>query len=144
MKKILLTIMIALTALPLFGQLKTKSSNKIDNLGSVRMGVITVLQSNIGISMGMTTDNRFDNPGIFVLGEDKDSAIQTLNDLIGILEGEETVTVECAPSHECDLMPKKQLGVKTLYFYFDSCAGKQNVTRQELEKVIDIIEKKAK
>ena len=147
MKKILLTLAVVLMALPLSAQLKTTGKNSFKTLGTVRMGVVLVTQGDAGIAMGVNTNNRFDNPGFFFLGGDKESALQTVKDLIDVLEnGEEgdMITVECAPGHKCDLIPKKQLGIKTLFFYFDDCAGYQNMTRQELEKISSIREEKAK
>ena len=146
MKKFLSFWAIVMIALPLSAQLKQTSKVKVTTLATIRMGVITVAQSEKGISMSLTTNNRFDNPGFFFLGETKESALASIDDLIQLLDEStegEAITVESSPGEQCQLIPQKQLGLKTIYFKFDGCAGMQNMSKAEFEKVREAIAKKA-
>lgn len=138
MKKFVLLVAVFLAAIPAFAQLNVKASAKSKNIASIRMGVIRVSSSDAGFFLSMTTDNQFDRPGVFFLGADKESATATVDGMLAILAENDTdamTTVECSPGVECNLYVKTQLGVPVLWFKFDGCAGRQGLSKGELERV---------
>ena len=144
MKKILLVVAVCLAAIPAFAQLNVKASTKSKQIAAFRMGVITVHLGSHGYYMALTTNNQFDKSAIFRLGEDKEAATKTLDDLMSILESGDTDTavfVESSPGKECMLTIQKQLGVPSLWFKVDGCAGSQGLTMGELKKVRDAVNK---
>ena len=144
MKKIALLVLTVILALPLSAQLRVKAKTDLKQIGTIRMGVITVFQSSqAGFSMSLKTTNQYDDPGIFHLGKDKESAIATLDDMLGMLEEGptgEALSVDTGFG-TCLLKVDKQLGVTILNFSFDGCAGIQSMSKGELNKVKTMIEK---
>ena len=144
MKKAILTLAVILMAIPAFSQLNVKSKTpKAERLTSLRMGVIELKRSEaLGYFMTMSTDNQFDKPGLFLLGETAEDAQSTVRDMISILDGGEesgTVSVKASPKVDCTLYVSKQLGVPVLWFKFDGCAGRQGLSKKELTKILESI-----
>lgn len=144
MKRILILLAVILAAVPATAQLRVKAKAESKQIGTIRTGIIRISQDEGGIYMAMTTDNQFDDPGIFNLGPDREGAAATIDDLLGILEEGDTdamLSVESSPGHTCFVSVTKQLGVKVVRFAFDNCAGTQSMSKGELEKARKIVEK---
>lgn len=147
MKRTLLLLAALLVMLPATAQLKTTGAFQAPkDLGTFRTGILSVTQSENGIILWITTNNRYDPRGCFILGNTKESAIQTADDLLAFMDGNEPgtmLTAESEPGKECLLTLRSTLGVKVLYFDFAGFSGTQSLTHKELEKIRDTIEKKA-
>ena len=144
MKKFVLLVAVCLAAIPAFAQLNVKASVKSKTIATFRMGVISVDFGSSGYKLVLVTDNQFDKPGIFYLGQDQESATKTVDDMIAILEEADTdaaVSAECGPGQECMLTVRKQLGVPVLWYKFQGCAGRQGLSMDELKKVRAAINK---
>lgn len=147
MKKYLFLLVSLLIAIPASAQLNVKAKSSIKPIGSVRTGIINVFQADSLFYISLKTDNNYDDPGIFDLGKGKDAAFATLDDMVKILnDGEpgEAYQVDGGHGRTCTLVVAKQLGVRILKFSFPECAGSQSMSKGELEKVKDIIDKKGK
>ena len=142
MKRILITLAAIIMALPALAQLNVTAKTDSKQIGTVRTGIIRVFRSSSGYSMALTTDNRYDDAQVFFLGEDKESALATLDDMVGIIDGDgdEALEVETGTG-KCLLKVTKQLGVKILTFSFYGAAGTQSMSKGELNKVKGIVEK---
>lgn len=83
MKKIILTLALALTAISASAQLnvKSKSESPTNIASAVQSRAILFHSSKIGYILAIGSDNRYDKPGKFLLGEDEDGAIKTLQGL---------------------------------------------------------------
>ena len=119
-----------------YAQLNIKGQNaKIETISTARTGFITLkCQGNV-YYIGTTTTNRFDDPFILYIGEDKDSAIQTLKDLINLCGNmeENTSLIIDNGGRECRITPG---AMGTLYFHSDYHAGFASATKQELTKFL--------
>lgn len=145
MKRIIIIILAALIAFPAAAQLNVKAKAKIEKLGSLRMGVIDVMQSN-KIYIGFSTTNRFDDPCIFYLGDTKESALTTMEEILDFYDNadiDEYMNVQANPEDECIMSISSEFGVPVLHMQFDGRAGYQNFSAKELERIYKIIDDKA-
>lgn len=90
----------------------------------------------LGYYIIMQTSNRFDKSTLLCLGEDDESAIQTLNDLKNLIE-EGIASVEITQGNEkITLMYRNELGVKQLILKSNKNAGQSWLTLNQIEKMI--------
>lgn len=116
-------------------QIKKTGSMKTETLVSLRMGVVTLRQSEGSYYIAMTTTNQFDDAMILKLGDTKESARQSLTDLIDILEslqGNETEFIDNGYGREFRLF--KVMGA--LYVAADGYAGNGNIGKSELNRML--------
>ena len=133
-------ILIALIAMMMFclateAQIKKTGSMKTETLVSLRMGVVTLNQSEGSYYIAMTTTNQFDDAMILKLGDTKESARQSLTDLIDILEslqGNDTEFINNGYGREFRLF--KVMGA--LYVAADGYAGNGNMGKSELNRML--------
>lgn len=141
MKKIIIAIISAMILMPTMAdaQIQKTGTFKTKTLSSVRMGFVNLkLSGNGTYYLAMKTSNQFDDYMLLKLGENKESAIQSLNDLIDImdsLKGESTQYIQNGYGRELRLW--KLLGA--LYISCDGYAGDANVGKGELKKFIKAI-----
>lgn len=141
MKKIIIAIISAMILMPTMAdaQIQKTGTLKTKTLSSVRMGVVNLkLNENGTYYLAMKTTNQFDDYMILKLGENKESAIQSLNDLLDIfdsLKGESTQYIQNGYGRELRLW--KVMGA--LYMSSDGYAGDANIGKGELKKFINAI-----
>lgn len=140
MKKLLILIISAFCLMPLASaQIQKTASNKITTIASCRMGFVNLRLNEGMFFLSIGTTNQFDNMMLLKLGDDKESAIQSLNDLVDILEsltGEDMQGIDNGFGKEFRLY--KSLGA--LYIKADGYAGSGNIAKSELNKFIKALE----
>jgi hypothetical protein len=148
MKKFVIAALAALVCVSAAAQLKVKASASAPKtIAVLRSGTVRVVASDEGIYFTLPSTNRFDNEPSFFLGKDADSAVQTLADLVALIENGDPGSVTEAerwPGQSCTLLVDKQLGVKVLYLDYSGLAGQASTSKGELEKMSAAILKKVK
>ena len=142
MKKIVMIVISMMILLPnaLNAQIKKTGSFKAETIASVRMGVVNLRKAEGDFYLAMQTTNQFDDAMILKLGDTKESALQSLNDLVDIMEslqGSEMQQIDNGYGTNFRLW--KDLG--TLYFSADGYAGNGNIAKFELKKFIKALQK---
>lgn len=98
MKKIFLLIALALIGIQAQAQLNVSSTvekGEITEVCTIRSMYSRLMCHNKSYYIAGRTDNQFDDPFIFTLGQDAESSIQTLKDMLSIIENKtEIVNVE--------------------------------------------------
>ena len=136
MKKVILALVLSLVCAGAWAQLnvksKTPSAEKID-MALDSKATLARFQ-NIGYVIAFVSSNRYDSAAPFRLGDDLKSAIQTLDDLIGLYDslGTDWLTVEPWPKSSCDIRCLEQPG--WLRLQFSKQAGHCDVAKKDLEK----------
>lgn len=93
MKRILIAIIAAMILMPTMAdaQIQVEKHPKIEKIKSARFGVIDLKKMGDSYYIALSSSNRYDDPYIINLGDDKQSTINSLNSLIEICE---TITNE--------------------------------------------------
>ena len=140
MKKILLLVIAIMTFAPMTNaQIKKTGESNTKTIASVRMGIVVLRQSDKDFYLSMTTTNQFDNAMLLKLGDTKESAKQSLNDLLDILEsldGDASQYIDNGFGRELRLW--KLMGA--LYISADGYAGNGNIAKSELKKFIKALQ----
>jgi hypothetical protein len=141
MKKILLMVIALMTLVPMAdAQIKKTGETKTETISSLRTGVVSLKLSKGMYYLTLRTTKQFDDPMILKLGDSKESAIQSLNDLIDILDslqGNATQYIDNGFGKEFRLF--KMMGA--LYIDADGYAGNGNISKGELNKLIKALSK---
>lgn len=145
MKKIILFLLVIFISNTIFAQLNITSRNaQPKKVMSVRPGYswlcYKIEESDTLYYFSINTDNRFDNPIYFAIGCGKNSAIQSIEDLIEIAEkgnkNNETISV---PGMYTDdkiyISSAAILGIKGLILTQRGHAGVSNLNLGELRRV---------
>lgn len=141
MKKIIIAIISAMILMPTMADAQIQKTGKVTTktLASVRMGFVSLrMLEPSTYYLAMQTTNQFDDPMLLKLGENKESAVQSLNDLIDILDsltGDATQYINNGFGKELRLW--KLMG--GLYISADGYAGNANIGKSELKKFIGAI-----
>lgn len=142
MKKIIIAIISAMILMPTMAdaQIQKTGSFKAKTLATARMGVVNLKLDGDGIYyLAMKTTNQFDDYMVLKLGENKESAIQSLNDLIDIFDSLNGDAVQYINNgYGIELRLWKFMG--GLYISADGYAGDGNVGKGELKRFISAIE----
>ena len=135
MKRLYLLALLLLVCTGAWAQLNVKSSS------SGPEEIETALESKAklaflegrGYLMLIVSSNRYDKGGYFLLGQEPDGAIQTLEDLIGLCDslGDGNVTVEPWPGRTCLIYSNRE---GWLVLKFSNHAGRCEVRKKDLEK----------
>lgn len=138
MKKIIVAI-ICLMMLPIMAdaQIQKKSTTKTETLLSLRMGYMKLTLSDGKYVIRMLTTNQFDDALILKIGETKESAIQSLNDLMEIcttITGQDCVRIDNGYGRELRFY-KGAMGGVTIHA--DGYAGYVNTAKSEFKKMLD-------
>ena len=140
MKKILLLVIAIMTFTPMTNaQIKKTGESNTKTIASARMGIVVLRQSDKDFYLSMTTTNQFDNAMLLKLGDTKESAKQSLNDLLDILEsleGDASQYIDSGFGRELRLW--KLMGA--LYISADGYAGNGNISKSELKKFIKALQ----
>jgi hypothetical protein len=136
MKKLLFIIIAALCLIQSANaQIQKTGSIKTTTIASCRMGFVNLSLSEGLFFLSIGTTNQFDNMMLLKLGDNKESAIQSLNDLVDILDsltGDDLQRIDNGFGKEFRLY--KLLGA--LYINADGYAGSGNIGKSELNKFI--------
>lgn len=146
MKKFLLAAAAIFAACSLAdAQIYVESQRKSPELiGRFRTGDCSVWISSSGYNIALSTSNRYDDLFIFYIGETKESALETLDDLIEVCssdEMEETIFSfsTCNGKYVYKAEVVAPLGSKGLWFYKDGYAGSITLWKNELQRAKDLI-----
>lgn len=143
MKKIIIAIISAMILMPSMAEAQIVKTGKSETitLSSVRMGYVNLKKSGDWYYLAMRTSNQFDDYMLLRLGNTKVGAIQSLNDLLSLLEtlsGSECQRISNGYGEELRIY--KELWA--LNFHADGYAGFAGISKQELKKFIKVIQKK--
>lgn len=139
MKKILIAIITAMILMPIMAdaQIQKKSTIKTETLLSLRMGYMNLKLSEGMYFITMLTTNQFDDAMLLKLGDTKESAIQSLNDLMEItssISGQECVRIDNGFGRELRFY-KGAMGGVTIQA--DGYAGYVNTAKSEFKKMLN-------
>ena len=86
MKKIIIAIISAMILMPTIAeaQIQVNKQPKRETIKSLRMGYVTLTKTEETYFLSMISDNQFDKSYVILLGESKETAIQSLNSFIEI------------------------------------------------------------
>ena len=137
MKKfIIIAMMMVLFPFAGNAQLNVKrEAEKFEKIASARTGLVDLMNHDERYYIAFPTTNQFDDPFIFYLGNDKESAIKTLKDLIelcGTITKEDMLTID---NEGKELRITKGLA-GALYFAMDGYAGIASTVKSELNKFL--------
>ena len=143
MKKIFLAFISVLMLIPAIAdaQIQKKSSTKTETLLSLRMGYMNLKISDGTYIITMLTTNKFDDAIVLKLGDTKDSAIHSLNDLIDIsstISGEDCVRIDNGFGRELRFYKGAMGGI---VIKADGYAGVVNTAKSEFKKFLDKLKK---
>ena len=113
--------------------LNEKGSEKIITL---QLAYSYIEKSSTGYMIWIKTNNRFDKISNIYLGEDVESALQTLNDMKNLIVNEIASVSVSQPGGDIVLFYRNELGVKQLWTKQDGYAGYSWITLAQLEKAI--------
>ena len=139
MKKIFIAIITAMILMPIMAdaQIQKKSTTKTETLLSLRMGYMNLKLSEGMYFITMLTTNQFDDAMLLKLGDTKESAIQSLNDLMEItssISGQECVRIDNGFGRELRFYKGAMGGVS---INADGYAGTVNTAKSEFKKMRD-------
>ena len=86
MKKIIIAIISAMILMPTIAeaQIQVNKQPKRETIKSLRMGYVTLTKTEETYFLSMISENQFDKSYVILLGESKETAIQSLNSFIEI------------------------------------------------------------
>lgn len=138
MKKLCLLFCFMCVSLYSFGQITVMGEfRSYKKIATVRASYSYVYQTESGYEFVSRTSNQFDNDFHFLLGEDKESAIQSAKDLIGLLENKDFENAIISNKNDkCVISKMSMLGANYLLLADNKHAGSCNITKKELDKII--------
>lgn len=140
MKKILIAIISMMFMMSIAdAQIKKTGTFQSETISSVRMGFVSLKMADDVYYLSFQTTNQFDDLMILKLGQTKESAIQSLQDIIDILEnlqGNATQYIDNGFGKEFRLY--KVMGA--LYISADGYAGSGNVSKGELKRFLKALQ----
>ena len=121
-------------------QIQKTGSVKTETIASVRMGFVSLRKSEGRYYISFSTTNQFDDKILLKLGDNKESAIQSLNDLIDILDSLQGNAIQYIDNgYGRELRLWKLMGA--LYISADGYAGDANTSKGELKKFLSALQK---
>lgn len=145
MKKMLLFLAFALFGVTAQAQLNVSSTvekGEITEVCTIRSMYSRLMCHNKSYYIAGRTDNRFDDPFIFTLGPDAESSIQTLKDMLSIIENRTEIVNVQQGSRKYTIFLLKMVGRYYLSIKEEGLAGDFNITIKEMEKCIKKIKEK--
>ena len=109
----------------------------MEQITTARLGLCRLMRQGETFYITLPTSNQFDEPFIFYIGEGKDSAVQTLNDLVdlcGTIEKGSPIVVDNGKD-SCTISK----GMGTLNLRQEGYAGYAELAKAELQKYIKSI-----
>ena len=120
-------------------QIKKTGTFKTETIESVRMGIVSLKKSEDAYYLAFQTTNQFDDAMILKLGVTKESAVQSLKDIIEILDGlEGNATQYIDNGYGREFRLYKVMGA--LYISADGYAGSGNASKGELKKFLKALQ----
>lgn len=122
-------------------QIVKKSGTKIQTILETRMGHMGLYLSNGVYLFSMGTTNQFDDSMLINLGDDLESASQTMQDLIDLvdeMQKNEIVSIDNGLGKEISI---SKVGKSGLIFIADGYAGTANTSKGELQKFLKALQK---
>ena len=141
MKRVLLLIISTMLFFPTVtdAQIKKTGTFKAETIESVRMGIVSLKLADGEYYLCFTTTNQFDDLMVLKLGETKESAIQSLQDIIEILDGlQGNATQFIDNGYGREFRLSKVMGA--LYISADGYAGNGNTSKGELKKFLKALQ----
>lgn len=130
-----ITILAALLAFGLAASAQlnvTHKGEKTEKIATARMGYVRLYQSGEKFYMTLPSNNRFEKSEIFWLGESIDSAVQTLDDIVGLYDTlEDSMTVTDATGEEVIIIKDGA----NLNFFWKVQAGNRWLSKPEAKKL---------
>ena len=126
-----------LTMLPAQAQIQRKTSSSYDVVATSRVGFIQVVcVKEMYIAM-MPTNNRYDKVMMFFLGENRESAEQSISDMIDIMqevtdEENKTITIENKIGSDLHVSKGMRINIRSKNF-----AGYVETTKKEWEQLLE-------
>ena len=120
-------------------QIKKTGTFKSETIESVRMGIVSLKKAENEYYLTFKTTNQFDDLMVLKLGDSKESAIQSLQDILEILDtlqGNATQYIDNGYGREFRLY--KVMGA--LYISADGYAGDGNASKGELKKLLKALQ----
>lgn len=120
-------------------QIKKTGTFQSETIASARMGVVSLKVADNVYYLAFQTTNQFDDFMILKLGQTKESAIQSIQDIIDILgnlQGNDTQYIDNGYGKEFRLY--KVMGA--LYINADGYAGSGNISKGELKKFLKALQ----
>lgn len=142
MKKIIIAIISAMILMPTMAnaQIQKTGTFKTQTISSVRLGFVNLRLNDSGMYyLAMKTDNQFDYHMIVKLGYSKEAAIQSLNNLINVLDSLDGKTTQYIYCYGDQFRLWKLMGA--LYISADGYAGSANIGKSELKKFVKVLGK---
>lgn len=146
MKRLFTCVLLCAISTICFGQLTVKGTYDGSKTQSCTLNIndcFLKYNPESGFFITSNTDNRYDKNAYFFVGKDKESALETINDLIYIFDNQDkgfTAEVEMAGDNHT-LILDKQMGRYCLWIKSKGCAGKWWLMKKNLEKGKEWIEK---
>lgn len=141
MKRVIYIILAMMFLLPTqaYAQIKKTGTFKSETIESVRMGIVSLKVANGEYYLSFQTTNQFDDLMVLKLGETKESAIQSLQDIIEILDGlQGNATQFIDNGYGREFRLSKVMGA--LYISADGYAGNGNTSKGELKKFLKALQ----
>ena len=138
MKKAIIAAIAALVCVSAAAQLNVrKTRSATETIATLRTGTVRLCARDSIIFFSLPSTNQFDDPALFYLGEGAASAIDTLDDLVGLLaDGDVGSSVDVEqPRGVVTIRVDKQIGVRVLFFTFPGQAGLVSTSKGELGKM---------
>lgn len=145
MKKLFLIVACALVAVTANAQLNVTSTleqGEIVDVCTIRSTYSWLKCHNGKYYIGGRTDNRYDEPFIFILGDNAENSIQTLKDMLSIIESKTEIVNVQQSGKKYTISLLKMIGKYYLGIKEEGLAGDFNITPKELNKCIEQIKKR--
>lgn len=149
MKKILFILSFILLGVTSgYSQLDVASQEKTQSETILKVRGRTILleyhKETIGYYLFMDTDATIDESVLFSLGKTADSAIKTLQDMIGLIDNHVANTTTRQGGHRPISLSNYDFNKNYLYIKQDLNIGSTMISKKELEKCIKAIKEHAK
>ena len=142
MKKILIFIISAMVLFPTMAnaQFLVGTKSTTEKIATIRMGGINVYYESSGMySFSLLTNNQFDDSMVFPLGKGKQQAIQTIQSFIDVLD-----SLKKNDSIPITTLYKQKFTIyrfekRVVTICGDDFAGRATLSKNELEKILDVV-----
>lgn len=139
MKKILILVLLVITInYQSSAQITYISQSKIETILKLRGGTVRLCKDNTNTYyIVLPTSNRFDDPFLFYLGKSKDESINTIDELIKLMDNMEKDEIISIINGNNKITLKKYvvIGVSALNLIADKYAGVIALTKNEALKI---------
>lgn len=140
MKRLILLLVLCLIPVVGHAQLNIKGEPvNIETLSTARFGGITLHRRGETYYLGISSSNKYDDPQIFYLGESKESAVQTLKDMMELLGSMEKGT-RVQVDNKGKTVSLYRISGQSLGIEFGAGAGQYWIAKSEALKFLSELE----